>query len=169
MYGNWRSCEKPAEILSCALSDLTIFPRIIYNKRKNFIFPGGAYGLHHRTGGSEKVGRVRAPNQSILCRGPHPRRGAVRRSLGHSRGCRKARRPPQTENANRSPKREASAGAVSRLHAPDEHPIPSRVLQRDHCPHGSRSEKGHCPGGVPLFQRAGRKGHAGNGRLSYGG
>ena len=31
--------------------------------------------------------------------------------------------------------------------------------------HGSRAEKGHCSGGVPLFQRAGGKGHAGNGSV----
>ena len=84
-------------------------------------------------------------------------------------GAEKPGDPRKQKTQTAPPKREASAGAVSRLHAPGEHPVLSRVLQRDHRPHGSRSEKGHCPGGVPLFQRAGGKGHAGNGRLSYGG
>ena len=80
------------------------------------------------------------------------------RILGHSRGCRKARRPTQAENASRAPKRRKSAGAVSRLHAPDEHAVLSRMLRGSHCAHGSRAKKGRCSGRVPLFQWAGGKG-----------
>ena len=49
------------------------------------------------SGGGREVGRVGASDQPVLRPGAYPRRGAVRRLLGHPRGRGEARRPPQAE------------------------------------------------------------------------
>lgn len=60
--------------------------------------------------------------------------------------------PRKQKTQAASPSAEKAPELFLRLHTPDEHPVSARVLQGNHCPHGSRAEKGHCPVGVPLFQ-----------------